>query len=1121
MKALESDIATIILLLICLAIAGFAWLFISSYYEIYTSKTITIIPGSEICTGSNTAAMTIRNLGTASIGTADPPPAQTVGNMVPNAGFERDMDNNNKPDSWGKDEKLETIDVVLITDLSNSMADCMDSRQTMPDKGTILLNHFDDGTANDESRWRNNGVISGATYLENGGVSGGAFSFDGIDDYIEYASSPSFDFLGESTVSLWVKTTGASTAFIGKNDYAGTTMYGRSGQWLIMIDNAGKLKYHSWMDSGCFDLAGSKVINDGKWHHVAAVISVPGKTIKFYVDGSLDTSGVTWSITNSAGKLFLGSCGRVAGAGWCSYSCPSNYFNGILDEVAIYNRALSENEIKEQAMALPCGDDGRTDKPAWCAYETDCPAGCLVPEEGYCKPISEAVYYKAPYQKSYTYVYGGCASDPAYDKNCAADAGCDRDCGTGRAFNSYILKTNPTGEDDTDCKKVIEGQYSGCSAYPRSSSSICGIGDTQYRFDCLSLGKKLDSTRTYYPTTYRPADSNNPNPCLSAEYAGRYVYEECSDFGRDSSTSGCPAAGQECGRRGEFAYNEGTKPVEGWQDACLPNEYPSGETRGKPECMESCISDWEPGTGCDPSCSGLKPQCCVSKTQIQQRCIKCVDTCCKVRKRACKQCYDYCCDHDFTCVTGRYCCNNISVCQPSAALLPSGRCEPGLQGGMPLVADECATGGAWQCKAEGGCHYCSSVAIRLAKKLDTDFVNTLFSHAPTAQVGLVSYGTQAVSSVGLTGEGAKDAALLSGAGGINNYHADNGDTCISCAIKKAIGLFSGSMANKRYAVLMSDGDANRCAGSGDGSASDKCGETDSAKINQKASAEAIRLACDYNTANADKQIIFYTVGFGKEAGRATLQAIADCSPKNDDGSSKGRYFQGNDPEELAQIYSTISQQIGNAGIDRESKVYGSQSMLLAVTSDPSKPPIATSDKFTVHYSGTQKYIFSFYRKLDITAGKLMAAIRFYDSSGSELTPGFAQEYTPDMYGTSSVGDPAFVKEEFTINQLPEGASEASIVFNFEGSPEGNSVNIDDVYFGPEIKCQKEAGGGYVCGDIVVEKTSADGDIYPYFKMNPLKPGTSVTIEDANCRGNCRYKISTISSVADASVVCNG
>ena len=128
MKGVTPVIAVVMLLLITVTMAFLSFYFIMESYSIYTSKTISTAYDFGYCSG-RAATITVRNMGTDAIQAASPPDTDfsKLGNRVPNAGFENDANANGMPDNWEGGTVQKKVDVVLITDLSNSMSDCMDS----------------------------------------------------------------------------------------------------------------------------------------------------------------------------------------------------------------------------------------------------------------------------------------------------------------------------------------------------------------------------------------------------------------------------------------------------------------------------------------------------------------------------------------------------------------------------------------------------------------------------------------------------------------------------------------------------------------------------------------------------------------------------------------------------------------------------------------------------------------------------------------------------------------------------------------------------------------------------------------------------------------------------------
>jgi hypothetical protein len=97
-----------------------------------------------------------------------------------------------------------------------------------------------------------------------------------------------------------------------------------------------------------------RVLNDNRWHHVAAVYD--GKTVHSYIDGSGPSQPVRTPgpLKKSAWDLCIGNSVVEYGTG------EFLGYDGLIDEVRIYNRALSAEEIKALATATKAGLDAAT-----------------------------------------------------------------------------------------------------------------------------------------------------------------------------------------------------------------------------------------------------------------------------------------------------------------------------------------------------------------------------------------------------------------------------------------------------------------------------------------------------------------------------------------------------------------------------------------------------------------------------------------------------------------------------------------------------------------------------------------------------------------------------------------
>lgn len=196
---------------------------------------------------------------------------------------------------------------------------------------------FDEGTgltAHDSSSYANDGTIYGATWSTGKVV--GALSFDGVDDYINIGDVPSLDISSAITLEAWAKTTKITNdTLISKDDDSANREYyfGPSYDG----NNPGRVRWALNTTSGFQVIDTSKVVNDDQWHFVTATYD--GSYIRTYIDGVEDSSSPvshTGLIPNTNAPFQIG---RKPNIGY------EQYFQGKIDEVRVYNNALTQNEI--------------------------------------------------------------------------------------------------------------------------------------------------------------------------------------------------------------------------------------------------------------------------------------------------------------------------------------------------------------------------------------------------------------------------------------------------------------------------------------------------------------------------------------------------------------------------------------------------------------------------------------------------------------------------------------------------------------------------------------------------------------------------------------------------------
>jgi hypothetical protein len=155
-----------------------------------------------------------------------------------------------------------------------------------------------------------------------------ALDFDGSDDYISVPSSPAYNIGNDFTISSWFKTTTAGERPIWSNrDGVGYLYYG-------VVSGKGFIYYNGASPAG---ISTNKSINDNIWHNFVFVRS--GTTSYLYVDGALDSSPTQTGYTAANGTARIGH--DVANG--------TEYFPGQIDDVRIYNYALTAEQVRQVA----------------------------------------------------------------------------------------------------------------------------------------------------------------------------------------------------------------------------------------------------------------------------------------------------------------------------------------------------------------------------------------------------------------------------------------------------------------------------------------------------------------------------------------------------------------------------------------------------------------------------------------------------------------------------------------------------------------------------------------------------------------------------------------------------
>ncbi len=214
----------------------------------------------------------------------------------------------------------------------------------LPSNGLVGWWPFN-GNANDESGNGNNGTVNGAILsADRFGNPEKAYSFDGIDDFVDISENPSL-ILPNGTINIWYKTSvnNRMTLFYKSNynDASNEAIAGMIG-YLFSPGGPTGIQFGAKFNSQCLagqgwiGLENSLNFSDGNYHLLSCVIAP--FNLKIYVDGLLADSAST-----TAAKADTCSPSNLRfGKAWNGDSSP---FFGALDDISIYNRALSQQEI--------------------------------------------------------------------------------------------------------------------------------------------------------------------------------------------------------------------------------------------------------------------------------------------------------------------------------------------------------------------------------------------------------------------------------------------------------------------------------------------------------------------------------------------------------------------------------------------------------------------------------------------------------------------------------------------------------------------------------------------------------------------------------------------------------
>jgi parallel beta-helix repeat protein len=190
-----------------------------------------------------------------------------------------------------------------------------------------------------DSAGTNDGTISGAVWTT--GLLGGALDFDGVDDYVEFASVAALQ--GDSLTALaWIRVdefAGLWNPVLTQNDSNG------NGYYFYIVND--RPSFYIVNGAAFVQVVSTETINADKWYHVAGTND--GTNLKLYVDGQLEDSKTSSGYTGFNSNAYIGF-----------EPTSMLYYKGLIDDVRVYDRALTTVEIEGLYNSVPPPPVGET-----------------------------------------------------------------------------------------------------------------------------------------------------------------------------------------------------------------------------------------------------------------------------------------------------------------------------------------------------------------------------------------------------------------------------------------------------------------------------------------------------------------------------------------------------------------------------------------------------------------------------------------------------------------------------------------------------------------------------------------------------------------------------------------
>jgi regulation of enolase protein 1 (concanavalin A-like superfamily) len=189
------------------------------------------------------------------------------------------------------------------------------------------------GVAVDYSGYDNYGtLVGGPRFVE--GYLGDALSFDGLDDHVNCGVRDSLNKVDSVSVSAWVRLN-----VVGADRKIASNQSGAGYKMGVYTNNMVEFEIRTAANAAILNRTspGGTALAANVWYHIVGVYD-KGKAIRTYINGKLDREMLTAEVAGVSPGAFM--LGREAPAG-------AYWFNGLMDDVRVYNKALTDAQIQK------------------------------------------------------------------------------------------------------------------------------------------------------------------------------------------------------------------------------------------------------------------------------------------------------------------------------------------------------------------------------------------------------------------------------------------------------------------------------------------------------------------------------------------------------------------------------------------------------------------------------------------------------------------------------------------------------------------------------------------------------------------------------------------------------